>query len=644
MLSDFNNIINLGTTLTEKGCSFSIFLKNVEELYLNFYEKNNNKNVYRKIKLYPELHKIGNIWNIFVEGIKEGEIYAWELNGKTILDPYALAFTESEIVEEKRSIVVAPSKGKEKHLLKQKKDMIIYEVHIGLFTKNSNSNTKSNGTFSAFQEKIPYLKDLGINTVEFLPVFEWEDSVGNSSSPLKHLKNVWGYNPINFFALTKKFATDKNTFSEIQEFRDLVAELHKNDIEVILDVVYNHSAEKGNGEKGFNFKLIDENIFYIKDKNNEFANYSGCGNTINANNEIVKDMIIQSLLYWYLEMGIDGFRFDLASILGRDSDGQWLEDSILKKIAEHPILSEAKLIAESWDLGGVFVGSLPNAWSEWNGAYRDTVRKFIRGDYGQIPELIKRIFGSVDIFHSKKDKYQSSINFICAHDGFTMWDLVSYNKKYNLTNGEENRDGENNNNSYNHGEEGETKNLKIINLRKQQMKNMLLILFISQGIPMLLMGDEIARTQYGNNNAYCQDNRTTWFDWSRKEKFEDIFEFTKNIINIRNEYSIFKKDNILSFGEEIILHGVNLFKPDFEYHSLSIAFQLKDKEKNADFYIALNSYIETLNFELPHLENGKSWYLLTDTSNVITSSFKKIKWEEKFYPLNSKSSVLFISK
>ena len=423
----------------------------------------------------------------------------------------------------------------------------------------------------------------------------------------------------------------------------MVSSLHKNGIEVILDVVYNHTAEGGVGGKTYNFKAMGEDIFYTKDKENNFINFSGCGNTLNCNHKVVKDMIIQSLLYWYLEVGVDGFRFDLAPVLGRDSNSQWARHSLLYELVEHPILSHAKLIAESWDLGGYFVGAMPSGWCEWNGAYRDTVRQFIRGDFGQVPELIKRIFGSVDIFHANKNGYQSSINFICCHDGFTMWDLVSYNLKHNLLNGENNQDGENNNHSYNHGEEGFTENPHIISLRKQQIKNMILILYISQGIPMLLMGDEMGRTQLGNNNAYCQDNPTTWVDWDRKKDFEDVFLFTKNMINLRKSYSIFKKETPLIEGEEIILHGIKLYQPDLSFHSLSIAFQLKDIKSNTDFYIAFNSYSEQLCFELPILEN-KSWYIVTDTSKVDTYDFKEIKWQGTHCCVLPKSSVILISK
>ena len=438
MYYNFNQYINLGANLEKDGCNFAIYAKNINTLSLNFFNSSEDTIPYKKYTLNSSEHKLGDIWSIFLENIKERTLYNWEINGVPILDPYALAYTGNKAIENKKSIVLARLGTETKHILIPKKDMMIYETHIGLFTKSPNSNTLNRATYSAFEEKIPYLKELGINVVEFLPIFEWDDYTGNLDRNSFFLKNVWGYNPINFFALTKKYSSsnDKNSTDEIKEFKKLVSSLHKNGIEVILDVVYNHTAEGGSGGKVYNFKAMDENTFYTKSKNNIFVNFSGCGNTLNCNHKVVKDMIIQSLLYWYLETGVDGFRFDLAPILGRASNSQWAKHSLLQELIEHPILSHAKLIAESWDLGGYFVGAMPSGWSEWNGAYRDTVRQFIRGDFNQVPELIKRIFGSVDIFHANKNGYQSSINFICCHDGFTMWDLVSYNLKYShiLTN------------------------------------------------------------------------------------------------------------------------------------------------------------------------------------------------------------------
>lgn len=630
------NYVKLGAHFNDGATTFSIFIKAANEVKLNFYSSSKD-NVPNKTYLLTKKNKLGNIWSITLDGIKEGDLYNWEVDGKIILDPYALAYTDNQKIEEKKSIVVARKKNETEHILREKKDMLIYELHIGLFSDKK--------TYSGLKDKIPYLKELGINAVEIMPVFEWDEETKFYNPAGENLKNNWGYNSINFFTLTKKFASNSSadSFDEINEFKNLVAAFHEAGIEVILDVVYNHTAEMGHKGKEWNFKFMGEDVFYLKDKQNEFVNISGCGNTLNCNHKVVKDMIYDSLLYWYLEMGVDGFRFDLASILGRDENVQWIKNSILQELTEDPILSEVKLIAESWDLGGYFVGAMPSGWSEWNGPYRDTVRKFIKGEFNQIPELIKRIFGSVDIFHSNKNSYQSSINFVASHDGFTMWDLLSYNEKHNLNNGEENRDGENQNFSYNHGHEGFDGNEKIIALRKQQMKNILLILYISQGIPMLLMGDEFARTQHGNNNAYCQNDETVQVDWNRKKEFEDIFEFTKNMISLRKTYSIFRKDSRLIEGEEVFLHGVNLHQPDLDYHSLSIAFQLKDKETDTDFYIALNSYTEDLDFHLPKLEN-KSWYLLTDTFKTETCKFEKIKIEGDVYKVASKSSIILISE
>jgi len=639
----------MGQTIEKNGSSptfwrtmkpqFSLYAKGAKEVYLEFYQNPEDKIPSQKIILDRKKNRTGDYWYFEDNSIEEGSLYRWNIDGISILDPLALSYTGNMPVEEKKSIFLLHQQKPVKRLSIPDKDRLIYEVHIGFFSEKR--------SYSSFIEKIPYLIELGINTVEFLPIYEWDDYTGNLHPDASPIKNVWGYNPINFFSATKKYSSSKETssFSEKEEFCHLVEVLHENGIEVLLDVVYNHTAEGGKAGYLYNFKAMGENIFYIKTKEKDFANFSGCGNSFNCNHPVAKEMILDSLLYWYYEVGVDGFRFDLSPVLGRDSDGQWLQHSLLKDLVEHPILSHALLISESWDLGGYFVGALPSGWSEWNDSYRDTVRKFIRGDFGQIPNLIKRIFGSVDIFHANQKKYQSSINFIACHDGFTMWDLLSYNRKYNFANGEQNRDGSNENYSYNHGEEGETGNPAILALRKQQMKNMMLILYISQGIPMLLMGDEIARTQLGNNNAYCQDNKITWMDWSRRERFQDIFAFTKSMIQLRKRYSIFRREEYLKMDEEIFLHGVKLHQPDYSFHSLSIAFELFDKESYTRFYIALNSYSETLEFELPLLEDGKHWYLLTDTAKPETCRFQADDMiSEKSYPLISKSSVILIAK
>lgn len=644
----------LGVTVENEGINFAIFAKNKKKVVLNIYNSGSDLVPKKSFILDPTMNKTGNIWHIYLKGVSAKTLYTWKLDDSTdLLDPYALSYTNNKNYSRRKSIAVKKDHMRTKHLNIELEDTIIYEVHIKLFTQNFNSMVKFPGTYSGFIEKIPYLKELGITAVEFLPIYEWDDFTGNIGiTNGAKLKNIWGYNPIGFFAPTKKFSKNQtlDSDSEVVEFKELVKALHEHGIEVILDVVYNHTAEGGNGGKVYNFKAMDNKTFYmLENKDAQYKNYSGCGNTFNCNNKVVKDVIIDSLRYWYLEMGVDGFRFDLASILGRGEDGQWNEISLLNELVQDPILSHCKLISESWDLGGYYVGDMPAGWSEWNGKYRDVVRKFIKGEFGLIPELLKRIFGSPDIFKRNNRGPMSNINFVTCHDGFTMWDLVSYNNKHNLNNGENNNDGESNNNSYNYGVEGGTDNPAILEVRKRQIKNMFLILFISQGVPMLLMGDEMGRTQFGNNNAYCQNNRSTWVDWERGIKFSEITNFVKNMIKIRKKYSIFRKKNYLELSEcencDVSLHGVKLNSPDYSYYSLSIAFVLHDIETDTSFYIALNSYHGELTFELPVLQN-KKWHLLVDTSKTEKENFKEDTKAliDKNYLVKPKSSIILMSK
>ncbi|AVQ30022.1 MULTISPECIES: glycogen debranching protein [Fusobacterium] len=644
----------LGVTIESEGINFAIFAKNKKKVVLNIYSSGSDVAPKKSFILDPTINKTGNIWHIFLKETSTKTLYTWKLDDSPeLLDPYALSYTNNKNYSRRKSIAVKKDYVRTKHLNTELENTIIYEVHIKLFTQNFNSMVKFPGTYGGFIEKIPYLKELGITAVEFLPVYEWDDFTGNTGMTNgAKLKNIWGYNPIGFFAPTKKFSKNQtlDSDSEIVEFKELVKNLHDHGIEVILDVVYNHTAEGGNGGKIYNFKAMDNKTFYMLENNDtQYKNYSGCGNTFNCNNKVVKDIIVDSLRYWYLEMGVDGFRFDLASVLGRGEDGQWSEVSLLNELVQDPILSHCKLISESWDLGGYYVGDMPAGWSEWNGKYRDVVRKFIKGEFGLIPELLKRIFGSPDIFKRNNRGPMSNINFVTCHDGFTMWDLVSYNNKHNLNNGENNNDGENNNNSYNYGIEGGTDDPAILEIRKRQIKNMFLILFISQGVPMLLMGDEMGRTQFGNNNAYCQNNRSTWLDWERGAKFYEITNFVKNMIKIRKKYSIFRRKNYLELSEcedcDVSLHGVKLNSPDYSYYSLSIAFVLHDTETDTSFYIALNSYHEELAFELPILQN-KKWYLLVDTSKPEKENFREDTEAlfEKKYLVQPRSSIILISK
>lgn len=641
----------LGATTFEKGVNFGIYCKGKKEVSLKLFKNDKNRTFINSIVM-TDKNKTGDIYHIFVDGITEGDLYSWVIDGVNILDPYSLSYTFDEMVADKKNIVVARKMEVKSHLDTPINKTIIYETHIKFFTQDSSSKVKLKGTYLGFIEKIPYLKELGITAVEFLPVFEWDDYTGRYNSKSELLKNSWGYNPISFFAPTKKFlaSENKNSADEIVEFKKLVDELHKNGIEVYLDIVYNHTAENGNNGNYYNFKMMDNNTYYMMENNNTgYKNYSGCGNTFNCNTVMGRDIVINSLRYWYTEMGVDGFRFDLAPILGRDSNGQWGRKSILDDLVNDPVLSKCKLISESWDLGGYYVGDMPTGWKEWNGKYRDVVRKFIKGEFGQVLELLKRILGSPDIFKKGSSSPYSSINFITCHDGFTMYDLVSYNTKHNIDNGEDNRDGENNNNSYNWGVEGNTTDKNIIALRKKQIKNLYLILFVSQGIPMIYMGDEMGRTQLGNNNAYCQDNESVWVDWNKLEENRDIFNFVKNMIAFRKKYDIFSKDRYWdcddSMNKDVRIHGVKLNSPDYSYHSLSIALELHDKNSNSDIYVALNSYYGDLTFELPKLK-GKKWYRLVDTALNDDENFKEnlTAIEDGFYLVKSRSSIILISK
>ncbi len=463
---------------------------------------------------------------------------------------------------------------------------------------------------------------------------------------------------MNFFAVTGNYSVGLKLGEQVFLFKDFVKMLHKNGFEVILDVVYNHTGEGGEKGPTLCFRGIDNEIYYMLDPKNKryYLNYSGCGNTLNCNHPVVKEMIIDSLRYWATEMHVDGFRFDLASVLGRTPDGRWIGDlSLLKDIAEDPIVGKLKLIAEGWDAaGGYHLGLFPEGWAEWNGKYRDCVRKFVRGDNGVIEELMLRISGSPDLYANRKP--HASINFITCHDGFTMRDLLSYNKKHNEANGEGNRDGTDENFSYNYGVEGDTDNEKIVKIRKQQVKNFFAILMLSHGTPMILMGDEFFRTQNGNNNAYCIDDETTWVDWTLKEKHKDLFEFVKKMIRFRKSHPALKRECFYEkydkFGNlitDITWHGINPFEPDMCYHSHSIAFMISGSDPvkglriDNNIYVILNQWKEPLNFVLPPLQ-GEDWYLIVDTSRDYPDDFLETPYLVKgYYTAQPHSTVIFIS-
>ncbi|ABR30415.1 glycogen debranching protein [Thermosipho melanesiensis] len=694
----------LGATPDDTGVNFALFSRHAERVILELYQNYYDEKPSHSFELDPILNKTGDIWHIYVYGVKHGQYYGWRVDGpynpeegkrfnlnKLLVDPYAKAIsssfdwdsssvygydknsplkdlsfsTEDSAKSPTKSIVIDDSKydwGNDKQLHIPWEDTVIYEMHVRLFTISPTSNVKFRGTFLGIIEKLDHLKELGVTTIELMPVFEFNVNSIDRINPItgKKLKDVWGYNPLGFFAVTGNYSVGLKLGEQVFLFKDFVKELHKNGFEVILDVVYNHTGEGNELGPTLNFRGIDNEIYYMLNPKNKryYLNYSGCGNTLNCNHPVVKQLIIDSLRYWVTEMHVDGFRFDLAAVLGRTPDGRWIGDfSLLKDISEDPILHNLKLIAEGWDAaGGYFLGEFPQGWAEWNGKYRDIVRKFVRGDEGVIIELAKRITGSEDLYGNRNP--QASINFITCHDGFTMRDLVSYNEKHNEENGEDNRDGTNENFSYNHGVEGETDEPKIIKIRKQQVKNFITILMISHGTPMILMGDEIYRTQYGNNNAYCQDNEKTWLDWTLKEKHYDIFRFFKKMIEFRKKHHALRRRHFFTGKDltgdgiaDISWHGIMPFEPDWSYNSHSIAFMIsgsdflcENAKEDNDIFVILNQWIEPLQFTLPILHN-KTWYRVVDTSKDSPNDFLDVPEQVGFnYIAQPKSSVVLISQ
>jgi len=474
------------------------------------------------------------------------------------------------------------------------------------------------GTFAGLIEKIPYLSELGVTAVELMPVFQFDEQEAPEG-----LVNYWGYNPISFFAPHQGYSCSDNPLAVLDEFRDMVKALHAAGIEVILDVVYNHTAEGGMGGPTYSFRGIENSIYYLLDKESyDYANYSGCGNTLNANQAIVRRLIMDSLHFWVSEMHVDGFRFDLASILSRDESGISVQNPpILWDIESDPVFAGIKLIAEAWDAAGLYqLGSFAgDNWKEWNGKFRDDVRRFLRGDPGMLSPLATRLVGSPDLFAHQKKGPEQSINFVACHDGFTLADLVSYNHKHNEQNKEENRDGSNDNFSWNCGIEGDTDNPMILALRKRQVRNFLVLNLLAVGTPMINMGDELGRTQKGNNNAYCQDNEISWMDWSLMDKQPGLLRFVKLLIQSRQLMDLPNRAPGYSLSQvlesaKIHWHGISLNEPDWSENSHSIAFTVESFEGNMEFQFLINAFNETLRFEIPKSIENKPWKLWIDTS------------------------------
>jgi isoamylase/glycogen operon protein len=633
----------LGNKQLENGINFSIFSKNANDVTLCFF-LNNFEFPIIKIPLDKAINKTGDIWHIFIHDLPNDYLYTYQIDGETdingnafesskfLLDPYAKAVywgSKNKIQRGPIFGVISEESTFEWEETKNPKipmnELIIYEMHVRGFTQDESSGVNNKGTFLGVIEKIPYLLELGINAIELMPIQEFNEKEYRKSSPLNNepLCDYWGYSSLNFFSLNTLYASGKDYHSPLREFKTMVRELHRYGIEVIIDVVFNHTGEGNILGPTISFKGIDNSIYYILDSNDEYYNFSGCGNTFNCNHPVVANLILDALRYFVLETKVDGFRFDLATILNRDKFGQPQKIApLVEYISQDPILAKVKLIAEPWDAAGFYqVGNFyPNdiRWSEWNGRYRDTIRSFFNGINRNAGKFATRISGSQDLYHLRAPF--SSINFITSHDGFSLYDLVSYNHKHNLENGEENRDGLNHNISWNCGSEGTTLDENILKLRQKQMKNFHFTLMISQGVPLIYMGDEYGHTKDGNNNTWCQDNKLNWFLWGQLEQNSGFFRFYRKMIEFRKNHSVFRKKTFLT-DRDVIWHGIYPYEPNFNANYGLLSFTLIDNITNENLYIAINSENYAINIVIPIPTKTHEWHLIINTGNNTPNDY-----------------------
>ena len=648
-----------GSTVFPDGVNFSILSRGATRVELLLYQSHDSPDPFQVILLDPKKNRTFIIWHVFVEGLQAGVHYTWRVDGpntggqrfdrhRELLDPWATAVTDTlwdrwhdqsgQSPHSMRAIAVETQRpeqiGRSAPMIEpsrtryRSEDYIIYEMHVGGFTKHPSSGVEAEkrGTFLGLIEKIPYLAELGVTHVELLPVMAFDHDDVPPNVAKQGLRNYWGYSPHSFFCPHPRYCVTPEQGTHLKEFKQMVAAFHSAGIEVILDVVFNHTAEGGAKGPTINFKGLGNEIFYHVDKQHDFAyrDYTGCGNTINTNQPMVSAFLLDCLEFWAKDVGVDGFRFDLASVFCRGMDGEPMEyPPIVWSIELSPVLARKRIIAEAWDAAGLYqVGSYPGyRWSEWNGSYRDVIRRFVRGDKGILPDVATRLAGSSD-YYQRFDRHPfNSINFITCHDGFTLWDLVSYNKKHNENNGEDNRDGYANNLSWNCGVEGETTKPEILTLRKRQAKNFMAILMLSQGVPMLQAGDEVLRSQGGNNNAWCQDNEISWFDWRLTEQNRDMLRFTREIIALRKRHPALKRRQFLS-GEivplteqlDIIWYGADLEPLDWDdpVAQLLIFTLSAQREGEPHLHVILNMSDLPQDLPLPQLA-GVTWRLAVDT-------------------------------
>ena len=644
-----------GATVVGNAVNFSIYSRYATDCTLVLFH-NHDKTPFLEIPFFKEF-RLGNVFSMMVFDLDYENIeYGYRMDGpfdprqghrfdktKILMDPYAKLIAGRDVWGKEpdwinnyqyRSRVVFDDFDWENDLPLETpvNDLVIYEMHVRNFTCGDKAGVKHPGTFAGIAEKIPYLKELGVNCIELMPIHEFDEFENSRPAPDGHmLYNAWGYSNVGFFAPKAAYASTGKYSMQVDELKNLIKRLHAEGIEVILDVVFNHTAEGNENGPYISYRGIDNKTYYMLTQDGYYFNFSGCGNTLNCNNPNVRDMIVDSLRYWVTDYHVDGFRFDLAAILGRDQNGYPMANPpLLESLAHDPILGKTKLIAEAWDAGGLYqVGSFPSwgRWAEWNGKFRDAVRRFVKGDEHVLDDVKERITGSADLYASANRGIKASVNFVTAHDGFTMMDLVSYDGKHNEANGEGNRDGDDNNNSWNCGWEGESTDIGTNFLRHKQIKNFVSILMTSQGIPMVLSGDEIGNTQFGNNNAYCQDNEISWLDWKNLEKNADIFNYFQKIIKFRRQHKALRYEYHLGHSDwrnlgmpDFSWHGVKAWQPWNTYNNLTQAFMLNGRYADSDgkpddfIYVAMNMHWEMHGFELPQLPDGLKWHVFANTA------------------------------
>jgi glycogen operon protein len=668
----------LGVHLHDDGALFAIFTRHASAVSLLLFGSAKETTPYQTIELDPTYNRTGDIWHVWVEGVSAGQFYSYRVDGpynpqeghrfnahKLVIDPYAtalsrypvwdflkakgydvasplgaLSFSATDDTDSVPRCIVTGNRFEWQDDVPPRtpwSETVIYETHVKGFTFHPSSGVNHPGTFGGIIEKIPYLKELGVTAVELLPIQEFNEREINNVNPLtgEPLVNYWGYSTVSFFAPKAAYCEEGPEGSQILKFKEMVRELHKAGIEIILDVVFNHTAEGNETGPTISFRNLDNTIYYMLEKDrSQYQNYSGCGNTVNCNHPIVRQFIIDCLTYWVVKMHVDGFRFDLASVMGRDEDGEIMRNPpLLEEIAENPLLRDVKLIAEAWDAAGAYqVGSFPgHRWSEWNGKYRDDVRLFWRGDPGMVGLFANRISGSADIYQKAGKEPLNSINFVTCHDGFTLKDLVSYNEKHNEANGEGNRDGTNQNFSYNYGAEGESDDPEIAQTRVRQMKNLVATLFVSRGVPLFLGGDEIERTQGGNNNAFCQDNETSWYDWKLLRKNHEMFRFVREMISFRERNRVLQELKFYT-DDDVTWYSPDGGRPDWERAGQSLAVAIHG---TCELYVMFHADSDKRDFVLPSPPRGKRWHCAVDTSRPAPRDIYPAGSEE---PINTRNT------